>query len=1112
MNVIRRCLQCGEPLPIDAPEGNCPICLVRLALGETDNAPDAPADSPSVVTSHASRTTLPTLRYFGNYELIEEIARGGMGAVFKARQMPLNRIVAVKMLLSGQFAGEDFVKRFRVEAEAAANLQHPNIVAIHEVGEHQGQHYFSMDYVEGTSLADLVRENPLPPSRAAAYLKTIAEAVHYAHQRGVLHRDLKPSNVLIDASDQPRVTDFGLAKRMVRTGSTASDSSSETITDAGERVPTDDLTLTGQLLGTPRYMSPEQAQGRRDLTVATDIYSLGAMLFHLLTGRPPFVADSFEGVLSQLQNNEPVSPRLLNAGLPRDLETICLKCLEKDPRKRYASVQELADELGRVLSDEPIHARPVAPIEKLWRWCRRKPALAGLSASVSLLLLTVAIGSSVAAFRINRARQEAGHAASEARHSERVATSNLRESYLAQAQALRGSSKLDRRIQALGAIAKAAQIEPSSELRNEAIATLGQSDFRIASIHAVAKHPDNEILDSSFTLAAVRLPSGQIEVQRAFSREPVARIRPPSGVTWLRRFSPDLRYLAFSTFNDGTCLWDLDQASFAARKLPGEPWGDFSPDSRTFAIGSPGQGILLIDLSTGREMRRIGGKAPSRAVGFDSSGEKLLCWDNERIEILNVDDGSIFRRLEVPGILPRGSSTDLSGAHRVAWSADGQLVAAGFGGRIYLFRVEDGKIIQEFAGDGSAIISVAMSPSGEFLAASSFHDTRVWEIQTGALLAGMPGGNWFLEFSRDNRYFGAGRLGTNNCIIEKVAQTCFRRLAPAVPVYEERQIGTLDFSVDDRLIAAAAGDGVRLWDSVGGQLLAKLSMNDASSALFDPDGTSLLVVAGGELFQWPLHYEQDNGTHMLSVGPSRNIGLPGGSWVLAALDRQSGRLAVSSENRRAALTSLRGPPQWSRLEKVHDGGKIIDISPGGKFLATGTWWATGVKIWDAVTGRFIQECGTNQLCALAFSPDGRWLAMAGWEYQVVPVGDWTNRQVLIPNAGGRPHGSTAFSPDGRLWARLKSSTSYELVEPGTWRTVAVLQSPHPFPIAAPGFSRDGTRFAVVDPMYGVQIWDLREVRRELADMGLDWDQPPYPPAATNSNSTTNELVVRVRTK
>jgi len=338
--------------------------------------PPAPAEAPTLAPGSPGADapgshTLGTVRYFGDYELLEEIARGGMGVVFKARQVSLNRVVALKMILSGQLASDDDVARFRLEAQTAAALQHPNIVAIHEVGEHDGQHYFSMDFVEGKSLAEMVRDNPLPPEQAARWVRTVTEAIQYAHEHGVLHRDLKPSNVLIDPFGQPRVTDFGLAKRIDK--------------DAG-------LTATGAVVGTPSYMPPEQASGQRgQMGPASDVYSLGAVLYELVTGRPPFQAATLADTLLQVLEAEPAPPRLLNPAVGRDLETIILKCLQKEPARRYASAQELADDLGALLEGRPIKARRPGLAERALRWAqtqRRSAVLIVLAATASALLLS----------------------------------------------------------------------------------------------------------------------------------------------------------------------------------------------------------------------------------------------------------------------------------------------------------------------------------------------------------------------------------------------------------------------------------------------------------------------------------------------------------------------------------------------------------------------------------------------------------------------------------------------------------------------------------------------------------------------------------------------------
>ena len=317
------------------------------------------------------------VRYFGEYELMEEIARGGMGVVYKARQVKLNRTVAVKMILAGQLAGEDAVKRFYTEARAAAGLHHPNIVAIHEVGEHDGQHYFSMDYVDGESLAARIGRGPLPAREAAELLRKVASAISFAHVENVIHRDLKPANILLDREGEPHVSDFGLAKHTAK---------SEDATDQS-------LTATGQVLGTPSYMPPEQAAGKSaEIGPHSDVYSLGAILYCMLTGRPPFQAASAMDTLMQVLQSEPVSPRSLNQAVPVDLNTICLKCLEKDPARRYASSAEFAEEIGRFLRGEPIHARPLGLLENTWRRLRRhQRILQSVGATIVTTVLVAAI-------------------------------------------------------------------------------------------------------------------------------------------------------------------------------------------------------------------------------------------------------------------------------------------------------------------------------------------------------------------------------------------------------------------------------------------------------------------------------------------------------------------------------------------------------------------------------------------------------------------------------------------------------------------------------------------------------------------------------------------------
>ena len=305
------------------------------------------------------------------YELLGELGRGGMGVVYEARQKNPARLVALKIILDGAYAGAEEKARFFAEADAIARLNHPNIVQVYEVGQHEGVPFFSLEYLDGGSLEQKLAGLPQPPREAAALLRTLALAVHYAHSRGVVHRDLKPANVLLTADGTPRVADFGLAKRAE---------------DGG-------LTMTGMILGTPSYMAPEQASGdNRSVGPSADVYALGAILYEMLTGQPPFKGATKLATLEMVCGQEPVAPALLQPRVPLDLQTICLECLHKSPKGRYASALALADDLGRYLEGRPIAARPVGATERAWRWARRNPAWAGMLTTVTALLLVIAVG------------------------------------------------------------------------------------------------------------------------------------------------------------------------------------------------------------------------------------------------------------------------------------------------------------------------------------------------------------------------------------------------------------------------------------------------------------------------------------------------------------------------------------------------------------------------------------------------------------------------------------------------------------------------------------------------------------------------------------------------
>ncbi len=369
------CENCGEKILGDSPKGLCPACVLETGLGPVADESLAGIDDPGNLVG--------VLMDFGDYELLEEIGRGGQGVVYRARQKSLNRTVALKVIGLGQWSTQAHLKRFRREAESAANLDHPCIVPIYEVGEREGSCYFSMKFIDGGQLDEVAKRAPISTRNAAELIAKLARTVHYAHEHGILHRDIKPGNILLDAKGEPHLTDFGLA-RLLETKST--------------------VTHTMDVLGTPSYMAPEQTSGHNEqLTSATDVYGLGAVLYQLLTGHPPFAGGTTYETVRLVLETEPRQPRLCNPKVDSDLETICLKCLEKEPAKRYASAESLAEDIERFLRNEPIRSRRSSRFEHAWRWCKRKPLVASL---IAALILVVAIGLAGALWELHRVQAE----------------------------------------------------------------------------------------------------------------------------------------------------------------------------------------------------------------------------------------------------------------------------------------------------------------------------------------------------------------------------------------------------------------------------------------------------------------------------------------------------------------------------------------------------------------------------------------------------------------------------------------------------------------------------------------------------------------------------------
>jgi WD40 repeat protein/tRNA A-37 threonylcarbamoyl transferase component Bud32 len=756
------------------------------------------------------------VRYFGDYELIEEIARGGMGVVYMGRQVTLNRVVALKMILAGELADEADVRRFQLEAEAAANLDHPGIVPIYEVGRHEGQHYFSMGFVEGESLAQNVAAGPLSARRAAELVRQVAEAVQYAHERGVIHRDLKPANILLDLEGRPRITDFGLAK-------TIQD-------DRG-------LTGTGQVMGTPSYMPPEQASGRiEDIGPASDIYALGAILYCLLTGRPPFSASSTMDTLLQVLEHDPVAPRRLNGAVPIDLETIALKCLQKHPGQRYDSARALGDDLDRYLNGVPIKARPVGRAERLWRWCRRNPAVAALVATSTFLLVALALASTVGYVRTTRALGEAerGRAATaralDAVRRERAATREQLWKSLIQrgrAERLAGS-----RWGAITALGEAARIRPTEDLRQEAIQALCAPGIRLRQTIQFGGVASAICFSSDSTLMAVagmRLTDPKdrgyrtlIVVHRVADGREVDRTETGNNSSrWPVSFAfrPGSYTLAFADKRD-------DQAGLRLRDV-----------ERSKDLGFLPCGKLLVDYR------------------FSPDGARVFLQLADRASLVRIEDlREEWSRPSVLGVrfLSSGELLFQEGLQLRGWDVSKDL-------QTFAFDIPKGK--------SPPPLLFESHPSGSVLAfvdAKSKEQTvSLWDVRTGKELAQIdeaaPARHSLRRTAPGSLIAFPVRSRPGEILLyDLVHQATLGRLDGYIssrnsPNIEDRS----SLSPDGRLLAAHAGnaegiaaldvfngDTINVWDVQTGQNVA--SVRRGMVPVWSPDGRSLLTIARGD--------------------------------------------------------------------------------------------------------------------------------------------------------------------------------------------------------------------------------------------------------------------------
>ncbi|MES2598589.1 MAG: serine/threonine-protein kinase [Verrucomicrobiota bacterium] len=690
------CETCGEPLTgSQLAGGHCSRCLFKTTFGADDIPSPAEDEMPWTQLSGC--------------ELYEEIGRGGMGVVYRARQRALDRIVAVKVLLRAQFAGDEERQRFQREAQAAARLRHPGIVGIFDVGEDDGVPWFSMDYIPGKSLEQLVREHPMDAHEAARCVKKVAEALQHAHEHGVLHRDLKPSNILLDANKSPRITDFGIAH--IATGGTSSAR----------------LTRTGQALGSPGYAAPEQALSG-SAEVRTDVYGLGSLLYHLLTGRPPFQGPTLDAILVQLRENDPLSPRKLNPSVPADLETICLKCLHKQPEGRYGSATAVAEELSRFLEGKAILARPIGPLGKAWRWMRRHPAMAAMLTIIVLLIGSI-IGGSLA-FAQHQARLE------------------HRSSLLSEARALRQTRVAGNCTDALERLREAWEIAPSAEIRTEAIACLALPEIRMPRQKEVSIPNLSRSADGRFVAV---FENGDIVVREAASSREAARLPNQKSGLLMKLDDHGTRIAIAEPKSKSLKLISVaDHAVLAVCEHPLHLHSlDWSGD--LIATGCDNRFIYIWDDRGKLKHRLSGHESPMIQVAFRPRGQELASTAADaHVRLWHAARGVEIVRREARHLKHRA----------LWWSEDGAtLCGVSEEGETEVFAVEHSPCLQLLAPPqeephSENLGSADFSPDGRLAAVMDEESARVWDFTNGRLIHRMPkqAGQWLSTlFSADGR-------------------------------------------------------------------------------------------------------------------------------------------------------------------------------------------------------------------------------------------------------------------------------------------------------------------------------------------------------------------------
>jgi WD40 repeat protein/serine/threonine protein kinase len=1042
------------------------------------------------------------------YEILEELGRGGMGVVYKARQTALDRLVALKMIVPARASTED-LERFRREARAVAALQHPNIIQIYEVGDRDGLPYFSLEFAAGGNLADRLAGKPQPPAASAALVETVARAIHYAHEHGFVHRDLKPSNILLqeihhkdpkdikdtkDTKDNekgqpkdkpafgpsgplclggesffPKIGDFGLVRRFgpARAGGEA--------------------TLTGadEMLGTPAYMAPEQVRGRsQDLGPAVDVYALGVILFEMLTGRPPFNAgDPFETMLL-LTEQEPVPPRTLQPKVPPDLETICLKCLEKEPLRRYPSAAALADDLRRFQAGEPILARPTPAWERAWKWVRRRPALAALSAAVVLVTVVAFAGISAALFRAHDEWQRAEGKARDEAAARQVAEEHERQADEQRLSALRGRAD--------------AVLDIGINLCERG--NSGNGLLWLAQALKLATEAKDEPLQR---VARVNLASwGERHVRPGF-------FFPHKEWVWAGAISPDGKTAVTASRDKTARLWDTQTGEPLGEPLTHEypVWAvAFHPDGRLVLTGcgtpdGKAGAVRLWDARTGKAVTPpLSQPAQVGDVRFAPDGQSFLVVCANLVEVYRTA-AAVAGPPE--GVRPLSLGHPKAPVLAAAYSPDGRAILTGTGvfaldpktgapvpaeGGAHLWDTGTGRPVGAVLPHAAPVQAVAFSPDGKTFATGSWDgNVRLWQTESRQPL-GQPlphrGGIKAVVFSPDGRLLASGGL-----VLDKNARTQASEIsggetrlwevatgqALGEPLRHHLPVWSLAFHPNGRILLSGSEDGrARFWHvGTGGLLGERMLFGTVRFVTFSPDGRLALAGCAGGGLQGCL-FEVSAGRGRAGAfragGDVKTLAWSRDGQALATgadldgVDRGGAVCLWDAATGKRLAELLRGA---SNLKAVRFGAddRTVLASVGGKVL-----------VWQRQTGQALPPLldGDNGIGPLAVSGDGQQLLTAK-NYRGSPALLW--RRDVRGQFGRQPleHlGSTvslAFSPDGRsaLVGSLGAPAQARLYDTSTGKVVRIW--PHQQDINAVAFSPDGRLVLTGSSDMTAQLWD-----------------------------------------